>query len=320
VSLTVVDPDLKNPLTHNWFLGVQREIMWGMVAEANYLGSAGRNLYNAYNVNRFVGDLATDNVFTGFNPSFAGITMVRSNSRANYQGGTATLRRNFRNGYMFQGSYTFGKAMNDADIAVGATAFQDAANIGADYAIAGYDVPHKVALAGVWEIPFLKDAAGLKKTFLGGWQLAGSAIFQAGNPINVTNGATFPTGDYNADGSGGDRPNTPTGNVKTSGWSVEEYLTGIFRVSDFPVPARGTNGNLVRNAYRGPGYADVSLSLSKRFQTTAKLNTEFRLDAFNAFNRTNLDNPNMDLNSANFGKSTAQLNTRAIQLGVRVRF
>jgi len=316
----VVDPDLKNPLTHNWFLGVQREIMWRMVAEANYLGSAGRNLYNAYNVNRFVGDLATDNVFTGFNPSFAAITMVRSNSRANYQGGTATLRRTLRNGYMFQGSYTFGKAMNDADIAVGSTAFQDAADIGADYAIAGYDVRHKVALAGVWEIPFLKTATGIKKTLLGGWQLAGSAIFQSGNPINVTNGATFPNGDYNADGSGGDRPNTPTGSVKTSGWSVDEYLAGIFRVSDFPVPARGTNGNLVRNAYRGPGYADVSLSLSKRFQTTAKLNTEFRLDAFNALNRVNLDNPNMDLSSANFGKSTAQLNTRAIQLGVRVRF
>jgi hypothetical protein len=320
IALTVVDPDLKNPVTHNWFLGVQREIIWGLVAEANYLGSAGRGLYNAYNVNRFVGDLATDNVFTGFNPSFAGITMVRSNSRANYQGGTVTLRRNFRNGYMIQGSYTFGKAMNDADIAVGSTAFQDAANIGADYAIAGYDVPHKLALAGVWEIPFLKDATGLKKTFLGGWQLAGSAIFQAGNPINVTNGATFPTGDYNADGSGGDRPNAPTGNVKTSGWSVDEYLAGIFKASDFPVPARGTNGNLVRNAYRGPGYADVSLSLSKRFQTTAKLNTEFRLDAFNAFNRVNLDQPNMDLSSANFGKSTAQLNTRAIQLGFRVRF
>ena len=131
VALTVVDPDLKSPYTHNWFVGVQREIMWGMVAEANYLGSAGRQLHNAYNVNRFVGDLATDNVFTGFNPSFAGITMVRSNSRANYHGGTVTLRRNFRQGYTFQGAYTFGKAMNDADQAVGSTNFQDAANIGA---------------------------------------------------------------------------------------------------------------------------------------------------------------------------------------------
>ncbi len=320
VALTVVDPDLRSPYTHNWFVGVQREIFWGLVAEGNYLGSAGRGLHNAYNVNRFVGDLATDNVFTGFNPSFAGITMVRSNSRANYHGGTATLRRNFKQGYMFQGSYTFGKAMNDADQAVGATNFQDAANIAGDYAIAGYDVPHKLALAGVWEMPFFRTSGGLTQTLLGGWQLAGSAILQAGNPINITNGAAFPNGDFNADGSGGDRPNAPAAGVKTSGWSVDEYLAGIFRASDFPVPARGTNGNLVRNAYRGPGYADVSLSLSKRFAMTSKINTEVRVDAFNALNRVNLDNPSTDLSNANFGKSTSQLNTRAIQLGLRVRF
>jgi Carboxypeptidase regulatory-like domain/TonB dependent receptor len=320
VALTVVDPDLKNPLTHNWFVGVQREIFWGMVAEANYIGSAGRGLYNAYNVNRFVGDLATDNVFTGFNPSFAGITMVRSNSRANYHGGTATLRRNFRQGYTLQGAYTFGKAMNDADIAVGSTNFQDAANIGADYAIAGYDVPHKLALAGGWELPFFRNSVGLKQKLLGGWQLAGSAILQAGNPINITTGATFPAGDFNADGSGGDRPNAPSSGVKTGGWSVDEYLAGIFRASDFPVPARGTNGNLVRNAYRGPGYADVSLSLSKRFNVTPKVNTEVRIDVFNALNRVNLDNPSTDLSSANFGKSTSQFNTRSFQLGARLRF
>ena len=110
----------------------------------------------------------------------------------------------------------------------------------------------------------------MTQKLLGGWQLAGSAILQAGNPINVTNGATFPTGDFNADGTGGDRPNTPAAGIKTSGWSVDEYLAGIFRAADFPVPARGTNGNLVRNAYRGPGYADVSLSLSKRFNLTAE--------------------------------------------------
>ena len=109
-------------------------------------------------------------------------------------------------------------------------------------------------------------------------------------------------GDYNADGNGGDRPNTPAGNVKTSGWSQEEYLAGIFKATDFPVPAPGQNGNLVRNAYRGPGYADVSLSLSKKFALTSKVNAEFRVDAFNAFNRVNLSDPNMDLSNTNFGK------------------
>ena len=49
VALTTVDPDLVNPYTHNWFLGAQREIGMGVVAEFNYLGSSGHNLYNAYN-------------------------------------------------------------------------------------------------------------------------------------------------------------------------------------------------------------------------------------------------------------------------------
>ena len=41
VALTTVDPDLVNPYTHNWFLGVQREIGLGVVADFNYLGSSG---------------------------------------------------------------------------------------------------------------------------------------------------------------------------------------------------------------------------------------------------------------------------------------
>ena len=64
----------------------------------------------------------------------------------------------------------------------------------------------------------------------------------------------------------------------------------------------------------------MSLSLSKKFEVTPKVSAEVRIDAFNALNRVNLDNPNMDLSNTNFGKSTQQLNTRAIQLGARVRF
>jgi hypothetical protein len=290
-----------------------------VVAEFNYLGSSGHNLYNAYNQNRYRGD-QLDGTFTGFNPSFSSINMVTSTSKSNYQGGTVSLRRNFLQGWTLQGAYTFGKAMNDADVAVGTTNFQDAADLGAEWALAGYDVTHKLALAGVWEMPFFKDNTGLTRTLLGGWQIAGSAIFQTGNPINITRGGSFPTGDYNADGNGGDRPNTPASGVKTSGWSQDEYLAGIFKVSDFPVPAPGTNGNLVRNAYRGPGYADVSLSFSKKFAPTTRVNTEVRVDAFNAFNRVNLSDPVTDLANSNFGKVTSQLNTRAIQLGARVRF
>jgi hypothetical protein len=97
-------------------------------------------------------------------------------------------------------------------------------------------------------------------------------------------------------------------------------LAGIFRASDFPAPQPGQNGHLVRNAYRGPGDADVSLSVSKKLQMTARVTAEFRVDAFNALNRVNLSDPVTDLSNSNFGKVMSQLNTRAIQLGARLRF
>ena len=136
----------------------------------------------------------------------------------------------------------------------------------------------------------------------------------------MTNSATFPRGDFNADGNAGDRPNAPADSVKQSGWSNAEYLAGIFRVADFPVPAPGQNGNLARNAFRGPGFIDVSLSLSKKFMLTDRWSGEFRLDAFNALNRVNLGDPVMDLSNTSFGRSTSQLSPRSLQTGIRIRF
>jgi len=245
--------------------------------------------------------------------------MVTSTSRSDFNGGTIALKRNFQQGYMLQGAYTFGKAMDDADLAVGTTSYQDAADIQADRAIAGYDATHKVSIVGLWELPFFQNSTGMTRTLLGGWQLAGSTILQSGYPISVTTGGTFPRGDLNADNNAGDRPNAPAAGIKTSGWSQDEYLNGIFKVSDFPLPAQGENGNLPRNAYRGPGYIDVSLSLTKKFRVQ-RYSGEFRIDAFNAFNRVNLADPTMDMSSTNFGRVTSQLAPRAFQLGLRLRF
>jgi hypothetical protein len=60
------------------------------VVDVNYVGSAGRSLHNAYNINRYVGDLI-DGRFDGFNPSFGSINMVTSTSTSDYHGGTLQL-------------------------------------------------------------------------------------------------------------------------------------------------------------------------------------------------------------------------------------
>ena len=319
VAITAVDPNLKMPYAHNWFLGVQKNLVSGIVIDANYLGSAGRGLHNAYNINRYVGDLI-DGRQDGINPSFLNINWITSTSQSSYHGVTISARRALQHGFMVQGAYTIGRALDDADAAVGVTNYQDAANIQADRAVAGYDARHKVSLTGLWELPFFRNSSGIARWVLGGWQFAGYAIMQSGTPLNVTNSAAFPRGDFNADFNAGDRPNAPASSVKQSGWSTDEYLQGIFRVSDFPTPAPGQNGNLPRNAFRGPGFAEVSLSLSKKFVVKTGTSAEFRLDAFNAFNRVNLGDPIMDLSNNNFGRSTTQLAPSALQIGLRLRY
>jgi TonB dependent receptor-like, beta-barrel len=167
VTITAVDPNLKMPYAHNWFAGVQRNLMSGIIVEANYLGSAGRSLHNAYNVNRFRGDLI-DGRQDGFNPSFSTITLITSTSRSMYHGISLSARRTFRQGFLLQGAYTYGKAKDDADAAVGTTNYQDASDIHADYALAGYDAAHKVSIVGMWELPFFRNGTGLTRSLLGG--------------------------------------------------------------------------------------------------------------------------------------------------------
>ena len=138
--------------------------------------------------------------------------------------------------------------------------------------------------------------------------------------MTVNTSAPFPNGDYNADGTTGDRPLAPAPGFQTSGWERSQFQSGIFRAADFAIPPRGTNGTLGRNTFRGPGYAQVDLALAKSFRITERVHSQLRLDSFNALNRVNLNNPSTDLTSNNFGKATSASTPRAYQAGLRVTF
>ena len=319
VAMRAVDPNLRSSYVHNWFLGIQRDVGRGIVIETNYLGSAGHKLYNVSNVNRFRGDLL-DNLYAGFNPSFSTINLIQSSSNSIYHGGTIQARKRFNQGLTMQGAYTFGKVIDDADDLVNVTGYLDISNRRLDRSVAGFDVSRKLALLGVWDMPFLRNSKSLTAKIAGGWQLSGTGMFQSGNPVTVNSSAPWPRGDFNADGVAGDRPHAPAAGVKQSGWARSGFQSGIFSVTDFPLPAPGVNGNLGRNRFRGPGYAQVDLSLSKKFPITERVAAQLRLDAFNALNRVNLNNPVLDLVNNNFGKSTSALTPKSYQLGLRIMF
>jgi len=326
VLIRAIDDNFNNPYAHNWFLGYQRALPGQLVLETSYIGSMGVHLINITDINRFAGDLtATDRVVNGYNPSFNQIALAQTNSRSAYHGATVSVRKQFSRGFSFSGNYTYGKVLTDSEAEQDITNFYNPDNRRMDRSFASFDVPQRVALVGVWEMPFLRGCSSFACKAVGGWQLSGYALMEKGRPLNVVNTAAFPNGDFNGDGVRSDRPNAPAESLKRSGFSKQEYLTGIFKVSDFPVPASGTYGNLGRNTFRAPGFARVDLSLLKTLPLTERVSANLRLEAFNALNGTNLsipatNPPTGDMNNNNFGKVTSADPGRVYQVSLTLRF
>jgi hypothetical protein len=224
-----------------------------------------------------------------------------------------------------------------------------------DYGPSEFDVRHRFTLTGLWNIPGPKQGGALDKV-LGGWALNTILSLQSGRPFDVYCGQAWFNGcDFNMDGLPYDRPNRPAG-IKTSGFSNSQFENGLFgnptlnfydffsrtslasqtfcpnglnSILDFgPINSGvgsqcipvGENGNLSRNAFRGPSFKDVDLSLVKTTSVSERIKVEFRADAFNLFNRVNLYNPNGDLSSGQFGVSPAAFSPRQMQLGLKIKF
>lgn len=323
-NVIVADPNLKTSYMENWFFGVQRGLTSTMVAEVNYIGSVGRHLYSRYNLNRFAGDLIQHaGTFTGLQSGFFDIDFAQSNENSSYNGLTASLKKRAGWGLTFDGAYSYSKAIDQSSKLDGSE-HVDAYNPKLDRGLADFDVRHRLAFTTLWAVP--GPRAGALNKVLGGWELTNVTILQTGPPFSVICTSSYPTCDYNGDGINMDRPNTPSfGNTKT-GLSRSDYLNGMLNISDFPVPTLGMEGNLGRNTFHGPGYANTDFSIIKNtkipwFVGNEGANLQFRTEFFNVFNRVNLTNVVNDLaNPSLFGHSASAYPARDVQFALRIAF
>lgn len=334
-GLSPWDPKLRVQYSGNWFIGVQYAFTNNWIVEGNYVGSLGRKLYQGYDVNRLNGDLL-DGVLDRLNPSFGSIDYGQSNGMSAYTGANFSVRKRMSHGLDLQAAYTVGKAKDTASSFGTNLAMVDLYNLDLNYGLSNFDVRHKLATSFVYELPGPKGPGALAKIG-GGWQVGGVLIMQKGTPYTVYTTQSFipvldaggniignSGGDYNADGFNNDYPTTPSFGTFVSG-SKQDYLTGIFTASDFPAPAFGEQGNLGRNTYIGPGYINTDFNIVKNttipwFWQDEAAAFQFRAEFFNLFNNVNLQNPEGNMTSGNFGKSTSVFPARNIQFGLKIIF
>ncbi|CAN5862741.1 hypothetical protein BH18ACI4_BH18ACI4_07770 [soil metagenome] len=340
VSMPGVQADLRTAYSQQWFLGLQRELWGGVYLSANYVGTKGTNLYIRNDINRFAGDRPSLAVGPDrFNQEWEETFFVQNGNDSIYHGFNFQLQRRYRSGFMFTFNYTLGKSIDIVSdpglgdfVNVSVSNYngtQDAGNPELDRGASDFDVRQRISAHAIWDIPSPKGPKVLKAIF-GGWQANLIGQYQTGRPFSVICTSTIRC-DFNGDGSGYDRPNTPAFGNTLTGLSRSDFLNGIFRVSDFRRPAFGANGDLGRNTFRGPDYATVDVSLFKTFKLTEDFRLQFRAEAFNVFNRVNLFLPNTgllytptlqpdDAGAINFGKSTAAFDPRQLQFALKLLF
>ena len=331
----VVDPNVKTQYTVNWFANLQQRIYGGWVGEIGYIATRGINLERIDDVNRFAGDLL-DGREDRINSRFGPLLYVTNGVTSDYHSMTLELRRPLTRGLSLQLNHRWSKWLDtSSDTSTGQFAdngepgkgAQDVSNLRLERARSMFDIPHRFTGMLVWTPTFTPANRWMRK-LSNDWQI--STIFgaQSGRPFSVWTNASFQAGgDYNADGGGGavgggfyDRPDVPTSTVFRN-FNKQQFLGGIFQVADFPKPARGTNGALGRNTFRGPRQFTNDVALSRGFRLTESKAIQFRAEAFNLFNTVNLALPNSDLSIPGaFGKSTTAFDPRQLQLGLRLQF
>ena len=334
-ELSNADPNMRTQYSINWSLAVQYAFARNYVVEAAYIGSVGRKLYQEYDVNRVNGDLL-DGRLDRLNPNFGVIGYAQANGNSSYHGATVSVKKRFTQGLDFQVGYTYGKAIDTSSSFGRGLNIFDPLRLYLNRGRADFDVRHKVASSIVYDIP---SPRFLDKLF-GGWQIGAITILQSGPPFTVTCSSSFQPVrdangriigndgcDFNADGRSDDPLNAPAfGNTKT-GLSRSDYMfpNRIFQASDFPSPALGVLGNLGRNTFPSPGYANTDFVLAKKTKIPWFLGKEganllFRAEFFNLFNRVNLVPPVGDTSSPDFGRSTSAFGARNAQFGLKIEF
>jgi hypothetical protein len=323
--------DEKQPYMEQWHANVDRDLGHHMVAEVGYLGSKGHNL-------PFYGD--PNNVPSQYvngvkqlvpggtlrYPSWGRIRTRINEARSIYQGMTASWNKRYANNWQAQASYTYGNAKDTwSGGQIGGSDFDNGAGSATDwwdpeyeFGPSSYDIRHTLVLNGVYVLPFGQSRTGLVGGLLRGWQVGGVAQFSSGLPFTPFE-SYDQVGDLQSD-AGLQKPNL-TGTVSYPGTAAR-----WFDPSAFSLPVAGVFGNAHRNSLRAPGVKVADLSLFKNLKI-GRVQTQFRLEAFNAFNWVNLGLPDATIFNAGGVRNptagritTTSTAARQLQLGLKVSF
>jgi len=276
----------------NYNLQLEQSLTDKVVLQIGYVGSGARHLLSIRDINQSQpGVYTTDaeqnatrpyyNYGSGQFQNFTFINEIQSIGTSNYNSLQATLRVSNLHGFNAQGAYTWSHSFDVVTAYRGALP-QDSFNFKGDYGPSDFDTRNTFVGLLSYTIPGSQKLQGLTK----GWELNSLLTFHGGLPFSV-----FSSADTSGTLEGTQRANIVPGVDPYAGFRKGKVGANWLNPSAFEDAAPGTFGDSRRNAYDGPGYGSVDFSVFKNTPIGEKITTQFRVEMFNLFNRTNFAPP-----------------------------
>ncbi len=316
----------RTPYVQFFNFDVQRDMTHGILLDIAYVGNLGRELPFTRDMNAALpGSGASGQPFYSFGRT-APTYLRGSGFTSNYNSLQVNATKRFSQGIGFTAAYTYSKAL---DYGAGLTPFLNNNNPTSNYGPANFNRGQVFTLAHTWRLPFGTGTRymsnGMLGRILGPWELDG--IFRHATGLPFT-----PTASAAACACTG---NTPTADVvpgpTVSGLSYVPSYYGYFyyavpyqfQTQSLAQPAAGTLGNVGRNSMWGPSFSNYDMALMRSFVFVEQTSLQFRAEAYNISNTPHFGAPITNVNSANFGLSTATapgLGERTLQFALKLIF
>jgi outer membrane receptor protein involved in Fe transport len=322
--------------TQQWNVSLQRDLVAGIVADLSYMGNKGTHLQWGAGIEKNALDpqyLALGNALNERvkNPFFgiiqsgalSGATVTRRQlllpfpqytsvrlqfpmaAEAIYHALALKVERRLSSGVTLLGSYVWSTLTDDSSNQEGGQSILNPYDLRAERSISQYDVPHRLVVSTVYELPFGhgrrfgQSWSPMVAALLGGWTASGIVTFQSGYPLVIGRPAVSNGGDPR---------------------SAEPTIARWFDTTVFGPAAPFTFGNVRRTtpAVRADGIKNVDLTISRQIMLGTRRHLQVRADVFNLFDRAQFAAPTTTVTSTAFGTVTAQANSpREVQLGVK---
>jgi hypothetical protein len=316
-----VQPNPPASYSMNWNFNIQRAITPTLTAMVGYLGShTVHQPFNDDDLNIVLPTVTSAGYLwpiprgsgKEFNTSVGPIKATLWDGYSKYEGLLATLDKKMSHGIQVQGSYTWGKCLdngttgNVTDPFLNSIAtlspFVPPSRVG----LCDFQISHSFVVNYIWQLPNPKIGSVVAERVLGGWQLGGIftantgtpfTLFIGGDPVGMNN-----TGAY-------DYPNRLAGCNPVNGNFKSQGLTYV-NLNCFALPTAPASfasvcqpfptapktcenlfGDAGRNRIIGPNLVNFDFSLFKNIPIREALTIQFRVECFNILNRANFQAP-----------------------------